>query len=77
VRGDAVKKPIEKTGTTDASQFASDVIEAYKAAIAGKPRQREFGREVRQVAYGLAALRQASDYFREKLLEDDQDIDQR
>jgi hypothetical protein len=73
VRGDAVKKPNGKTGAADASQFASDVIEVYKAAIAGKPRQREFGRKVRQVAYGLAALHAASEYFL-KILVDDQDI---
>jgi hypothetical protein len=68
-----MKKPNGKTGAADAPQFASDVIEAYKAAIAGMSRQRKFSREVRQAAYGLAALRQASDYFREHL-EDDQDI---
>jgi hypothetical protein len=69
-----MKKPNGKSGGADAPQFAFDVIEAYKAAIAGKPRQREFDREVRQVAYGLAALRKASDYFLEHLLQDDQDI---
>jgi hypothetical protein len=68
-----MKKPNGKTGDAAASQFAADVSEAYKAAIAGMPRQRKFSREVRQVAYGLAALRHASDYFREKL-EDDQNI---
>jgi hypothetical protein len=69
-----MKKPNGKTGAADASQFASDVIEVYKAVIAGKPRQREFGREVRQAAHGLAALRQASDYFLEQLFQDDQNI---
>lgn len=70
VRGDGMKKPTGKTGAAASSQFAFDVIEAYKAAIAGKPRQRNFAREVRQVAYGLAALRAASNHFHEKLKND-------
>jgi hypothetical protein len=73
VRGDGMKKPNGKTGAATPPQFAADVIEAYKAAIAGKPSQRKFDWEVRKVAFGLVALRQASNYFFEKV-RDDEDI---
>ena len=73
VCGDGMKKPNGKAGAATPSEFASDVIEAYNAAIARKPSRREFGWEVRKVAYGLVALRHASDYFFEKV-QDDQDI---
>jgi hypothetical protein len=73
VCGDGMKKPNGKTGAATPPQFASDVIEAYKAAIARKPSGRKFDWEVRKVAFGLAALRNAIDYFFEKV-RDDQDI---
>jgi hypothetical protein len=73
VRGDGMKKPIGKRGAAASSQFASDVIEVYTAAIARRPRQREFDREIRQVAFGLAALRAASNYILGEL-ENDQDV---
>ena len=65
-----MKKPSGNTDVVEPSRFASDVIEAYKAVMAGKPRRPELDREVRKVAYGLAALRQVTDHYYEKFKND-------
>jgi hypothetical protein len=52
------------------AQFASEVKELYGLAMAGKPPEKEYKREVRQAAYGLVALRQSSDYWFKKFEQD-------
>jgi hypothetical protein len=52
------------------SQFAADVIEAYKAAMAQEPRRGDLDRDVRKVAFGLAALRNAINEFLPKFATD-------
>jgi len=63
-----VKNSISKFEIARRAKFATDVIRICDAEIAGKLNDQELSadRDVRKVAFGLIALRQATTYFLEK-----------
>jgi hypothetical protein len=67
-------KQDEKIEAAEQAQLAADVIDIYQAAISGKLADRgPVDDEVREVAFGLAILRQITDHYLKKF-EADPDV---